>query len=376
MQRPIRKRAWIFSLLALLCAPAAYLLSRFAFSHPIWTEQFYVQKIYLPLSQALSAIFGLLPFSAAEAIVVSALIWIPALLFLAYRRARKNGGARLRSVSAAVLRALEAASLLYLFYMLLCGMQYARQPLSLLLGYQADGMTVSELELLCQNLVQEACALREDLTQDANGVFTLEDGLDAVLTRTQQNYTSAAQTAPILAGAYSTPKKVTLSPLWAYTQTTGMFFPYTVEANINTINSPMLFAATAAHEAAHQRGFMREDEANFLAWYVCRQSDHAQDRYSGAMLALIHAGNALYRADPQAYARVSAQYSDAMARDLVAHNALWDAYEGKTAEISQQVNNTYLRANNQTDGVASYGRMVDLLAAYYRSCGLFDTSAN
>jgi hypothetical protein len=94
------------------------------------------------------------------------------------------------------------------------------------------------------------------------------------------------------------------------------------------------------------------------------------------MLALIHAGNALYRADPQAYARVSAQYSDAMARDLAAHNALWDAYEGKTAEISQQVNNTYLRANNQTDGIASYGRMVDLLAAYYRACGLFDASAN
>ncbi len=363
-------------MLALLCAPAAYLLSRFAFSHPTWTEQFYVQKIYLPLSQGLSAIFGLLPFSAAEVIVVSALVWIPALLFPAYRRARKNGGTRLRGVSAVVLRALKTASLLYLFYILLCGMQYARQPLSQLLGYQADGMTVSELELLCQNLAQEACALREDLAQDANGVFTLEDGLDAVLARTQQNYTRAAQTAPVLAGDFSTPKKVTLSPLWAYTQTTGMFFPYTVEANINTVNSPMLFAATAAHEAAHQRGFMREDEPIFLHGMYAGNPSMRRTGTAGAMLALIHAGNALYRADPQAtheFRRSTATPWRAIWRR---HNALWDAYEGKTAEISQQVNNTYLRANNQTDGVASYGRMVDLLAAYYRACGLFDASAN
>lgn len=36
-------------------------------------------------------------------------------------------------------------------------------------------------------------------------------------------------------------------------------------------------------------------------------------------------------------------------------------------EISNSVNNTYLKANGQEDGVKSYGRMVDLLLAEYRS---------
>jgi len=36
------------------------------------------------------------------------------------------------------------------------------------------------------------------------------------------------------------------------------------------------------------------------------------------------------------------------------------------AETAEKVNDTYLKANNQTDGTQSYGRVVDLLLAEYR----------
>ena len=41
--------------------------------------------------------------------------------------------------------------------------------------------------------------------------------------------------------------------------------------------------------------------------------------------------------------------------------------EGQLAEVAQQVNNGYLVVNGQEDGVKSYGRVVDLILAYYRS---------
>ena len=44
----------------------------------------------------------------------------------------------------------------------------------------------------------------------------------------------------------------------------------------------------------------------------------------------------------------------------------WDRFDGKVAEASTQLNDRYLKANNQEDGVRSYGRMVDLMLAYYR----------
>ena len=53
--------------------------------------------------------------------------------------------------------------------------------------------------------------------------------------------------------------------------------------------------------------------------------------------------------------------------DLSANNAFWQQYEGKISGASSRVNDTYLKANSQTDGIQSYGRMVDLLLGYYRS---------
>jgi hypothetical protein len=35
--------------------------------------------------------------------------------------------------------------------------------------------------------------------------------------------------------------------------------------------------------------------------------------------------------------------------------------------VSNQLNDTYLKLNSQSDGVKSYGRMVDLMLAYNRS---------
>ena len=52
---------------------------------------------------------------------------------------------------------------------------------------------------------------------------------------------------------------------------------------------------------------------------------------------------------------------------MSANNAFWQQYEGKISEASSRVNDTYLKANSQTDGIQSYGRMVDLLLGYYRS---------
>lgn len=120
------------------------------------------------------------------------------------------------------------------------------------------------------------------------------------------------------------------------------------------------------HELAHTRGFMREDEANFIGYLACRKSDSPECRYSGVMLALVHAENRLYAADRELFWQVDALLSDGVRRDFAANNAYWAQFEGPAAEVSTAVNNAYLRANNQSDGVASYGRMVDLLLADYR----------
>ena len=126
---------------------------------------------------------------------------------------------------------------------------------------------------------------------------------------------------------------------------------------------------TMAHELAHQCGFMREDEANFIAYLACKESDDALMRYSGYLLAYDNAVSALRKVDPEAASAIGSGLSAAVRRDLAQRAEHWAQYEGPVQDVSNAANDTYLKANNQADGMRSYGRMVDLLLAEQRAEG-------
>lgn len=51
-------------------------------------------------------------------------------------------------------------------------------------------------------------------------------------------------------------------------------------------------------------------------------------------------------------------------------NEYWAPFRKKvTYKVSSTVNDAYLKANNQTDGTKSYGRVVDLMLAEWKANG-------
>jgi hypothetical protein len=132
----------------------------------------------------------------------------------------------------------------------------------------------------------------------------------------------------------------------------------------------LYFAASSLHETAHQRGFSREDEANFLAYYVASYSENVSVDYSGTMLALAESMNQLYENNHDLYFKLRENYSQGIERDLKNNYEYWQKFESPVEATSKAVNNTFLQANMQQDGVKSYGRMVDLLIALWRSGGI------
>ena len=77
--------------------------------------------------------------------------------------------------------------------------------------------------------------------------------------------------------------------------------------------------------------------------------------------------NVLYRADYDVWAQIRVQLNPAVEADIAANRDYWAKFEGPVADAAQTVNDTYLKANGQTDGIQSYGRMADLIVAYYIS---------
>ena len=115
---------------------------------------------------------------------------------------------------------------------------------------------------------------------------------------TVANMEALAERYPALARPlYSPPKPVLFSQLMSYVDIAGMYFPFTVESNINTDGPFFTIPATMGHEMAHQCGFMREDEANFIGYLACKDAADPLTRYSGYSLAYDYSIGALSRVD-------------------------------------------------------------------------------
>ena len=76
--------------------------------------------------------------------------------------------------------------------------------------------------------------------------------------------------------------------------------------------------------------------------------------------------NALYGENTEKYEQLCERLNINALKDLQANNSFWDKYDGITAEVADRVNDIYLKANRQIDGVKSYGKVVDLMLGYQR----------
>ena len=165
-------------------------------------------------------------------------------------------------------------------------------------------------------------------------------------------------------------KPVMLSELMNYTHITGVYSYFTGEANIDVAFPDYTIPYTAAHELAHQRGIAREDEANMVAFLVCINSDDAYIRYSAYLNMYEYVANALYVASPELYNDARSTLDPQVRREMVAYNGFFAKYQNSAAgSVSGAVNDTFLKFQG-TEGTASYGMVVDLTVAYYKSLGL------
>jgi hypothetical protein len=236
------------------------------------------------------------------------------------------------------------------------------------LGLDTRPAPVSELSALGQELAEDANRLREGRGEDGKGVLRLADGQAGARARTEEGFRRVAALHPTLDGGCARVKPVLASALLARLGITGIYCPFTGEPNVNTTLPDPEIPFSASHEMAHQRGFAREDEANYLGYLACRLHPDPDFRYAGALAASNYALDELRRADAKSFTRIQALRSPAVRRDLEALAAWAALYQGPLRRASERVNDAYLRTQGQ-EGVRSYGRMVDLLLAERRSRG-------
>ena len=349
----IYKIAYILGILTAINA-----LIYFASKNAEWVEMAYSQKIYPKISNFLSNIFGALPFSVTEFLIVSAVILIIATLYVLIRNFSVT------NLMNYLLNSLLIISTFMFIFWCFWGINNFRMPVEDFFPFEKNKYTVNELEKALEILIEKTNGIREQIKEDINGVAA-DQNYRNIFEKSSEAYDKISKIYEIipLSGKIN-PKPMFFSKAMSMLNYTGMYNPFTAETNIN-VDAPVFnIPFTVCHEIAHLKGFPKENEANFISFLTCIKSDDLYFQYSGYLSGLIHCSNALYKEDPGAYIKLRKNFSGGVFRDLQYADKYWDNYKGFIAAIGESNNNVFLKFTNQPDGTKSYGLVVDLIISY------------
>lgn len=350
----MNKNKFIFLSIVVVLAILIKLLTNFTYI----IEYIYSQKIYKVITTILSKLTSILPFSIAEIFIALSFIFIAFLIFKNYASILVLLKTKpLDFIIKSIFYLVSSLLIIYIIFMSIWGLNYYRLPLK---AYNENYKpTAKDIEKLSKIFIEEANYLKKEIDKP-DYIYSVEEINNYIY----KNYEVIFNDYSFLNVNYSKPKPIISSKLFLMLQITGIYSPFTSEANFNKMIPNIALPFTIAHEISHQIGISYEDEANFLAYMACFKSDDLYIKYSATFMALLYTLSALDK--DEEYKKIISKISDEVLKDIKDYYSFWSKYNNKPlSKISTKVNDTYLKANNQKQGVKSYSEVVNLLA-YYR----------
>jgi hypothetical protein len=352
-------------------------------------SEWYASNIYPLLIATVGRFFGLVPFAVGEFYLIFFTLCAVAGITLMIVKLIKSKGERRRVLAVSALLTGCIVSTMFMQYLLTCGINYNRMTF---LHREYTAGTISfersaedELRVFL-SLMAEFDEIFYDLENqlefDEDGIFVQTTDVTVTAPKAMANL---AQTFEQLNVHYPRPKPVSLfAELMSDAFIIGMYFPFTMEANFNSISPDSERGVTALHELVHLAGFMREDEANFISFLAGRESGDLELMYSAYLFAIDMIVSNVTCAET--FWEMQELIPDQFRRDWDAQRNFWlsrlrevdyifddhgevvdfviteDPFAGAIQDASSSLNDLWLWSQGQ-EGTVSYSRMVDLLFA-------------
>ncbi|MCL2062785.1 MAG: DUF3810 domain-containing protein [Candidatus Cloacimonetes bacterium] len=356
---------WLYGILIMLVA-----IGFLIFSHlnPRFS-QWYAINIHQNIFPHISLLISYFPFSIYEI----GLLFLPILIFFflirdIIRLFSKTGRELfVKNIKKTPLRLLYIISILLFMFTFTSGINYTRNPYTNYIDISAQPSHLDDLIHLFHHLIDQATEIVDYVEIDGSGIFVLNrenlvDEARRIMLNLNNYYGGLGNIFPRI----KTLKlfNFILDKLGIH----GFFSPFTLEAHFNQNAPTHRIPFIITHELAHTVGYMREDEANFIAYLACKYSDNADFQYSGFIVAITYTLGALRKElNREQYTELYFMLPEQIIRDLVAQDSYYQRYVAQIPTVvGQRVYDGYLKLNQQDEGIRSYGKMVDLLLAYYR----------
>ncbi len=232
--------------------------------------------------------------------------------------------------------------------------------------------TLQDLTALRNMLVEKCNELSGQMQRTEDGEIIYEGNMGKKAISDMQ---ALGETYDVLQGFYPMPKPLYFSDFVSQQYMLGYYFPFSMEANYNNVAYVTNLPATMCHELAHLKGYIQEDEANFIGFLACISSDDLLFQYSGYLSVLNYVNNDFYEAIGEDYERYMAEvqinrqvYEDA----VFVRKEDWDRIEKEAVVDTEVVDavstgfvETSLKLNGVDDGMVAYSRVVGLLLQWY-----------
>lgn len=353
-----------FSVAARICIISAFLsllillISKLS---PIFSDWFnrYISSF---CRLVVSKITGILPFSLGEAMFLCLPLFIFAALYIYFKKCYDDEVKAGRFIVSLV----SCLSLMFTSFVFIFGVAYNGMPLEKKLNLQAEDVSYQELEYTACCLIDEIEAVIDDIEYKYDGSSVMPYSFDELNDRLNDAYGSFSKKYSYIPPLRSKVKILAVSPVMTYTHISGIFTYYTGEANLNINYPDYSLPYTMAHEMGHQRGVAPENEANFTAFLVCMETEDPYIRYSAAISMLEYVLSAMNKASAADYNVFVSEMDMRIRGEMIAFSRFFDRYRDSVAsDVTNTINDTYLKASGDKRGSQSYGMVVDLACAYY-----------
>ncbi len=330
------KKTFYASLITLGC-----ILFTFGFLCIIRTSSFisegWSRSISRGIQYVTTFLFRWLPISAFELFIICLVIYIVIWLILAIRHLHRF---KFRGSSKYWLNFGIVISLILTVYMGTAGMEYNR--------YKVD--IPQHTELVENTLVYKEIGeyfqsdyneISKHLSYDEKGMLIMpytHDEMNTIMSEEFKSLKSDYYTT-------NTPKtKLMYIFGWLYRelQITGVAFAPTGEPNMNPLVTPGEYAFTMAHEIAHTKGIIKEEDANLVAAYICLTSTNEYLRYSGYVYTIYSLAYLVACTNvKEYYTSFQNGFTKECVNDSIARSNYWREHN-MLAKISDFINNIYL----------------------------------
>ena len=301
-------------------------------------EYWYANGVYPYISGLLHISLGWIPFSVGDVLYCTVIVWAILRLWkfvssIWVKGFRNRGGNEM--LLRHFLRLLTLMAWVWLVFHVLWGFNYYRKSIPDQFGFVVERPSREELVHFTQYILQET------------NRYALALKASPLKNQTHENCSTLGSPQP---------KPSMFGVIGNYMGYGGYYNPFTGEAQINTHMPAFMMPFIAVHEKAHQLGYAKESEANFMGYLAAMQTGDSCLKYAANLEMFIYANNALRRSDSVAARNNFKALSPIAIKDLKSYRAFVKKYQGPIDEFTTWFYTKFLRLNNQPEGMYSYNR--------------------